>query len=720
MRVLAVDFGTSTTVAALSVDGGPVRLVTLDGSSLMPSAVFLTEAGTLAVGRDAERQSRLDPARYEPNPKRRIDESEVLLGDSALPVVDMIAQVLRHVGDEVKRQLGAPADELRLTHPARWGSARRKVLVAAARQAGLVPEGVEPILIPEPVAAASHFASGATTGGPASVDVGSTLAVYDLGAGTFDVAVLKKGENGWEVLSEAGLPDLGGLDFEHSIIQHIAEARGGEFPDDWAELMKPSDAATRRLARAFTQDVKDAKESLSRFPQTDVAMPEPFRDVHLTRAEFESLIRPQLQRSTELLAAQVDRAGLIPKDLSGVYLVGGSSRIPLVAKLIQQGLGITPSTLDQPETSVASGAILTGAPAGSGATGAAVPTVGPLTGGMAPAQPASGVQPVGMPSTGGVSAPNAGPQSGTWQNPPAAYAPQTGPQTGQRPAPQQRPLTGPQTGAQPGPRTGAQPSSAGMPRPQSGQWTPGPQGLGRPPAYPTGSQPVQRPATGTQATARGGQQPPGGPANLASAQQGGMSSGRKTLIAVLAAALVGTLVFLGIQIFSSGGDDGGGGTDTAAAAEEQAAKEYAEYFPEGLRDYLKPAMVEFTKCKKNDPAEGETTCVLKNKLTLVCADMGSSGFTSDMQIMYGDGTSDGGLGTTDFSASTWQNSDNSRSGFFGTFVRWDISDAWDGEKPGVYWGINNEFACVYSEPEDTQVDLGSQQIQDSWEKLFKH
>src|SRR5262249_50434008 len=106
MRVLAVDFGTSNTVAALGVDGGAPRLVTIDGSPLVPSSVYLADDGTLAVGRDADRQARLDPSRYEPNPKRRIDDGFVLLGATPLPVTTVIAQVLQPVVGEARPQLG--------------------------------------------------------------------------------------------------------------------------------------------------------------------------------------------------------------------------------------------------------------------------------------------------------------------------------------------------------------------------------------------------------------------------------------------------------------------------------------------------------------------------------------------------------------------------------------------------------------------------------------
>src|SRR5689334_24979202 len=100
----------------------------------MPSAVFCEEDGTLVVGRDAERRARLDPSRYEPNPKRRVDEGMLRLGESVVPVADALAAVLGRVLEETARQLnGAQLDEIRLTHPAQWGPSRRNGLISAAR-----------------------------------------------------------------------------------------------------------------------------------------------------------------------------------------------------------------------------------------------------------------------------------------------------------------------------------------------------------------------------------------------------------------------------------------------------------------------------------------------------------------------------------------------------------------------------------------------------------
>ncbi|WP_153506622.1 Hsp70 family protein, partial [Cumulibacter manganitolerans] len=351
MRVLAIDFGTSNTVAAVSVDGTAPRLLTIDGSPLVPSSVYLGEDGTIAVGRDADRQARIDPSRYEPNPKRRIDDGEMLLGTDVIPVRQAIAAVLGRVLQEFRRQFdGARPDVVRLTHPARWRKTRRDVLVAACREAGLSDD---PILVPEPVGAATHFVSQ----GGHNMQPGQALAVYDLGGGTFDVAIVQKTANGFEVIAEAGLPDLGGLDFDHAILEHVGRSQQPTNPEEWAKLNRPTDTASRRAQRALAVDIKEGKEALSRHPHTDIAFPAPFHDVHVTRSEFEELIRPNLARSVELLSTTISEANQTPDRLSGVYLVGGSSRIPLVARLIQEGLGVTPATLDQPEATVASGAL---------------------------------------------------------------------------------------------------------------------------------------------------------------------------------------------------------------------------------------------------------------------------------------------------------------------------------------------------------------------------
>ncbi|MPZ83439.1 MAG: Hsp70 family protein [Actinophytocola sp.] len=432
MNVLSVDLGTSNTVAVLAAHGRPPRVVDVDGASMMPSAVFAAEDGHLVVGRDAERRARLDPARFEPNPKRRVDEGTLLLGDQVVPVTDALAGVLRRVNDETSRQLGGSRpDEVRLTHPAQWGPVRRNVLLSAARQAGM---GSNLVLVPEPVAAAAHFASfpGQT------LAPGQALAVYDLGAGTFDVAIVGATQKGFVVLAEAGLPDLGGLDVDQALLEHVGRQVSHRQPSRWQSLLRPVSTGDRRAQRALREDVKAAKESLSRHPQTEVPLPEPFDDVLVTRVELEALIRPGMLRSVELLAGTIRSTGMTPDRLVGIYLVGGSSRIPLIATLIAEQLRVVPTSLDQPETAVALGAHHVPQEGVTMRTSDISNTiedvqrtqqvVAPRTGGFAAAGPAAPPGP--KPSA----FPNSGPQR-VQGPPPPPPGPPTGPPSGPNPMP---------------------------------------------------------------------------------------------------------------------------------------------------------------------------------------------------------------------------------------------------------------------------------------------
>src|SRR5918911_629076 len=134
---LGVDFGTSNTVAVVRWPDGRSRALLFDGSPLLPSAVYAEPSGTIIVGRDAVHSARLEPARFEPNPKRRIDEGAVLLGDREVPVVQLIAAVPGRVRDEFHRTVGGSARDVTIPCPAAWGATRRLVLADAAAAAGL-------------------------------------------------------------------------------------------------------------------------------------------------------------------------------------------------------------------------------------------------------------------------------------------------------------------------------------------------------------------------------------------------------------------------------------------------------------------------------------------------------------------------------------------------------------------------------------------------------
>lgn len=385
MRVLGIDFGTSNTVAILRMPDGRTRPLLFDGSPLQPSAVYLAPDGRMLVGRDAERNARVDPSRFEPNPKRRIDDGSVFLGDQEIPVPRLMAHVLEQILTEARRQIGGQPEQLRMTHPARWGERRRSLLVEAAHIAGLP----KPQLIPEPVGAASYFATVLGT----SVPVGRSLAIYDLGGGTFDATVVRRTQTGFEVLSEEGLNDVGGLDFDHSIVEHLGQTYGASNPAVWQKLINPVDDKDRRYRRMLYEDVRGAKEMLSRTASADIHLPALDVDAHLTREEFEGLARPHLQRTVECMGRAIAAARLTPKDLVGIFLVGGSSRIPLAAHLLHKEMGVAPRTIEQPETVVVEGVLAVGPGGGGPARPPAAPVSGPARPAVIPNRPVSGPPP---------------------------------------------------------------------------------------------------------------------------------------------------------------------------------------------------------------------------------------------------------------------------------------------------------------------------------------
>ncbi|GAB7051038.1 Hsp70 family protein [Catenuloplanes indicus] len=343
MTHLCIDFGTSSTVAV--VDGRPVLF---DGTPSLPSGVCADPAGQLLVGPDAAHAARTSPESYEPYPKQRVDERTVLLGDVEVDVPDLFAAVLRRV----LGQLTAPPRRVTITHPAAWGSRRREVLREAATRAGMH----DVRLVSEPIAAAAHFAGTAGT----TIPAGGTVVVYDLGAGTFDASVIRRTRDGFEVLATSGLSDGGGLDLDAAIVAHLGAVYGPKDPAAWGRLMLPASAADRRVSRAFWADVRTGKEMLSRSAATHIHVPLLETEAPLGREEFEALARPVIDRTVAATRAVLREAGVAESALAGVLLVGGASRVPLVASTLHRALGVAPSVIEQPELAVAHGASRSG------------------------------------------------------------------------------------------------------------------------------------------------------------------------------------------------------------------------------------------------------------------------------------------------------------------------------------------------------------------------
>jgi molecular chaperone HscA len=360
---IGVDLGTSNTLAVLRWPDGRTRPLMVDGAPIMPSGVYADESGQLHVGRDAQRLAGLDPARFEPNPKRRIDEGTVLLGGREVAIVDLLAAVFGAVARAAVEAIGFLPPAV-LTYPAAWGAPRRETLAAAAARAGWPPVR----MVPEPVAAARYFADVLRR----PIPVGASLAVFDFGGGTLDVAVVRNENGHFAVLGSGGIEDLGGLDVDAALVEHLgrvlAETAGGL----WNALSKPETTTQRRDRRLFWEDVRGAKEMLSRTAVAPIAVPGRDQAVHLTREELERAAEPLMRRAVWETGAVIKRCGLRPDQLAGLFLVGGSSRLPLAARLLHAELGVPPTVLEQPELPVAEGALadLPQAPPATGQAGA--------------------------------------------------------------------------------------------------------------------------------------------------------------------------------------------------------------------------------------------------------------------------------------------------------------------------------------------------------------
>ncbi|MEV0564037.1 Hsp70 family protein [Dactylosporangium sp. NPDC050588] len=437
---LGVDLGTSSTVAFLRRDGGPPEPVLFDGAPLLPSAVLAGDAGDLLVGRDAVYAARARPERFEGNPKRRIDDGVVLLG-AEVTVEALLGALLHRVVTEARRIGGTGVTGATICHPAAWGPGRRATLLRAAATAGLDPARVR--LVPEPVAAAAFHLR---RHGPAPAD----LLVYDLGAGTFDVAVVRHGPvsgspgtGGMEVLCSAGLDETGGQDVDAAIVDLLRRRSGA--PELWARLDNPATVADRAARRQLWDDVRNAKEMLSRTSSALLYLPLLDTDQILTREELDGLAAPLIQRTVAAVAATLAECPVPLRPLGAVILVGGASRMPLVATMLHRALGIAPTVIDQPELVVAAGSI------------------DPMVTGLPPLGPPVGQRPIGwtgpVPISGGDTS-GAVPQfpqaPAAWQHP----APTSGP-------PQPLPTSGPPVPGQvqPGPVPPGQPQPAGWQQP---------------------------------------------------------------------------------------------------------------------------------------------------------------------------------------------------------------------------------------------------------------
>jgi actin-like ATPase involved in cell morphogenesis len=344
---LAIDFGTTSTVAAMLV-GDDVELVPLGGDTGMLSLVFsrgdCQEQQRVLVGDQARVLAQSSPWCVERTPKRHLGEGFIQIGPESVPVVAAIGALLHHVAREaIQSRAGEAPVATLLTCPGWWTYEPRVELLEAARLAGL--ENVS--LVSEAVAVANCF-------GTEHLAIGEHVAVYDLGGGTFDATVLRRNASRFDVVGVGGHADLGGEDFDERLGRFLGEQLD---PSEWHMLMSSDEPLWQRAKYTFSEGVRAAKERLSVMSSTNVLVPSPVeRELCVSRGDLERLITEDVERTVVELRRTIEGAGLPVDDLAAVYLAGGSTRIPRITQLIRQRLGVRPESQPDPTATIALGA----------------------------------------------------------------------------------------------------------------------------------------------------------------------------------------------------------------------------------------------------------------------------------------------------------------------------------------------------------------------------
>jgi molecular chaperone DnaK (HSP70) len=342
--VLAVDFGTSNTTAAFADDGGAPQLLQVENSQYLPSVVVADGEGNLLTGKVADRQAVMYPERAERVPKRAlVAGGQVVLEGRPFPAEALAGAVLSKVYAEAVRFHGGTAPgTVVLTHPARWGEPLRERLRAAAGLAGMR----DPVLLAEPEAAAWYYAP------PVA---GQLVAVFDLGGGTLDTAVLKAAGGGFVTAGPpGGDAHLGGEDFDALLLEWVGEQARKRDAGLWAELDGPRAARDRAHLR---RDVTAGKEALSELTTYEVPVPGFAEGIHVRRPDLEELIGEPAGRAVAEMARTIAAVGITPGQLAALYLTGGSSRIPLIAQRLGEALGVVPQLRGDPKAAVVLGAL---------------------------------------------------------------------------------------------------------------------------------------------------------------------------------------------------------------------------------------------------------------------------------------------------------------------------------------------------------------------------
>ncbi len=378
-KIIGIDLGTTNSCVSVMEGGKPKVIENAEGDRTTPSVVGYTEDGEILVGQSAKRQAVTNPQNTLFAVKRLIGrkfkddvvQKDISMvpykiigsdnGDAWVQVKDdkmappqVAAEILRKMKKTAEDYLGEPVTEAVITVPAYFNDSQRQATKDAGKIAGLEVKRI----INEPTAAALAY----------GMDQGKgdhTIAVYDLGGGTFDISIIEiaevDGEHQFEVLSTNGDTFLGGEDFDMRLIEYLT----AQFKKESGIDLHSDPLALQRLKEA----AEKAKIELSSAQQTEVNLPYITADasgpkhmvVKLSRAKLESLVEDLVTRSMEPVKQALKDAGLNPSEVNEIILVGGQTRMPMVQKVVADYFGKEPRKDVNPDEAVAVGASIQGA-----------------------------------------------------------------------------------------------------------------------------------------------------------------------------------------------------------------------------------------------------------------------------------------------------------------------------------------------------------------------
>ncbi|MFN0168548.1 MAG: molecular chaperone DnaK [Bryobacteraceae bacterium] len=370
-KIIGIDLGTTNSVVAVVESGRSVVIANREGHSMTPSVVGRTHNGEILVGHAAKRRSIIDPEHTIFSVKRfmgrsfhdlkgvapdlpfpvqsgEAGETRIGLGDTTMSPPEIAALILRNLRLAAQDYLGE-ADEVVITVPAYFNDAQRQATREAAELAGFRVRRI----LNEPTAAALAYALDKLSG--------ETIAVFDMGGGTFDISILKLADDVVEVKATAGDTLLGGDDIDARLmlflLNRFQQEHGIDLSDD-----KPALQRLREVAESAKIELSNVHETVIHLPFLghDAAGPKHL-SVTLSRAEFEGMMEDLFQRTVEPCRQALRDAGLRAGEINHVILVGGSTRIPRLQQIVQELFGKAPNRSVNPDQAVALGAAIHGA-----------------------------------------------------------------------------------------------------------------------------------------------------------------------------------------------------------------------------------------------------------------------------------------------------------------------------------------------------------------------